>query len=171
MLGAKTKTYLPASLTLVRLFACVHTLMDSESRALDELFSAALKVTHMRTNAAMDSFCQKSQRRSDKKRSRAAYRGERGRCVSRNLFHTCCTDTPWVPVETGRVRGGPVPETCRGVACCAPYWGGETANWGPCWHSGPGLAGHPWRLEMGTRCSWDPSTGNAPIRGASLGDP
>lgn len=52
------QTYLPASLTLVRLFTCVHTLVDSESRALDELFSAVLKVTHMRTDATMDSLCQ-----------------------------------------------------------------------------------------------------------------
>ena len=168
---AETSTYLAASLTLMGLFTSVDPLMDRESGPLNELLPAALKVTHMGTDAAVNSFCREVSGQRHQKEAVATYRDARDHCVSQSLSRTCCTDTPLVLVGTGgrlacRPRGA-LPETCPTVVCCGPCWAGGMAGWGPCWHWGPGAAGRPWRWEKGTTCSWGPSSGNALIRGGN----
>lgn len=49
-------TNLSTSFTLVRLLARVHTLVDCESGALDELFSAVGEIADVRPDAAVDAF-------------------------------------------------------------------------------------------------------------------
>lgn len=50
--------YLAAAFTHVRLLASVDALVDRQGRALDELLAAAGVVAHVRTDAAVDTFCE-----------------------------------------------------------------------------------------------------------------
>jgi len=50
-------TYLSAALTHVRLLAGVDTLVNSQSRPLDELLAAVGILAHVRTDTAMNALC------------------------------------------------------------------------------------------------------------------
>lgn len=50
-------TYLGAGLAMMRLLACVNSLMDSQGRSLDELFSTAGPVANVRSNTTVDALC------------------------------------------------------------------------------------------------------------------
>jgi hypothetical protein len=49
--------YLGARLTMMRLLAGVHSLVNSKGRSLDELLVALGIVTDMRSDSCMDTFC------------------------------------------------------------------------------------------------------------------
>ena len=51
-----TKTYLAATLAHMRLFTSVHTGVDSQSTALDELFTTTGVIAHMGSDTTVDTF-------------------------------------------------------------------------------------------------------------------
>lgn len=62
------ETYLSATLTHVGLLACMYTLMNSQSRSLNELLSTAWMVTSMWSNSAVDTLCEVSDYSSRRRR-------------------------------------------------------------------------------------------------------
>lgn len=125
----------------------MHTLVDSESRALDELLSAVLKVTHMRTDAAVNSLCREVSGGATRCGSNIPWRARSLR-LAKPLPHVLhgyalgAGGWDWPgPGIPGPGRPGPGDMPGGGVLC--PMLGGRDGRLGPI-------------LALGTWASWAP---------------
>jgi hypothetical protein len=143
--------YLATSLTHVWFLAGVDTLVDGQSRALNELLAAVGVVAHVRTDPAVDTFWG-SQCVLLVDEAQAPYHDVPGHCVARSPFRTWSTRMPWAdphPMQGGRLGAGLAGQAAavaaghrRGLAgwecsCCCSAWA-----WGPASATAKGIACH-----------------------------
>ena len=121
----------------------MNTLVNCQSRALDELLTAVGVVAHVRADTAVDTFCRRCvSALFSVLRSKLSYHDVRGHCVARSLCRKSSTRTLWVdPCQTqgGHRCAGAGPEHLAiavaehmcglggwGCNCCCSTWA-----WGP----------------------------------------
>ena len=94
---------LSTTLAHVWLLASVNTLVDGQSRPLDELFATVWIIAYMGTDAAVDTLCGIVSGTFFGVEAQAPYRGERGRCVARSPSRMSSKQKPWVVLRRTRV--------------------------------------------------------------------